>query len=72
MTQSIHVQNQSLSEPVLNHSTETAYRLLHILFSVVPIAAQSQPCPRVGRIAGITCGGPYRRSKTHRCMTTTF
>ena len=39
MTQSIHVQNQSLSEPVLNHSTVTAYRLLHILFSVVPIAA---------------------------------
>ncbi len=39
MTQSIHVQNQSLSEPVLNKPIVTAYRLLHILFSVVPIAA---------------------------------
>lgn len=39
MTQSIHVQNQSLSEPLLNHSTATPYRLLQILFSVVPIAA---------------------------------
>jgi uncharacterized membrane protein YphA (DoxX/SURF4 family) len=39
MTQSIHVQNQSLSEPVLTHSSATPYRLLHILFSVVPIVA---------------------------------
>lgn len=39
MTQGIHVQNSYLKEPAVDQATTTAYRLLHILFSMVPIAA---------------------------------